>query len=535
MTILLPSTAILPQFTGEWTYETAAHLMRRATFGPKNSEILSALADGLTTTLDKLFQDAPPPPPPVNHFFENDPAVPVGVTWVDKPYTFQGNDENYRYQSLFGWYFNNLFADSVTISNKMTLFWINHFGMTNVKDHRTQYQYISLFQELATGSFRELIERITVAPAMLQFLDGDVNHRDNPNENYAREMLELYTVQKGPLIAPGDYTNYTEEDVESIARCLTGWRNNNFLFSSDGTLPESYFDAQAHDNGDKQLSYHFNHALITSNGEQEYRDLLTIILAQNASAEGIVRELYKFFVYTEIPSDVELAIIQPLAAELMAEDYRIEPVLRTLLGSEHFYEMSNRGPVIKNPYEYIVSLIRPLGAYSYLNLEVKERYGIGVKLGYHGELMNMSYLFIPTVSGWRAYYDAPRFGRNWISPATLQRRKDFANDITSGLFFVYDTQLPSDWLGFLMGLTNPGQIDSLVAEVVRLFLSRPLTDGQILALREQVLQGQTPTTWSVLYAELMAEPQNATIQRLVEDKVEKLVEGVVSLPEFQLQ
>lgn len=494
-----------------------------------------ALSDGLGTTLDKLFQDTPPPAPPVNHFFENDPAVPVGVTWVDKPYSFQGDDENYRYQSLFGWYFQQLLAGSTTVNCKMTLFWINHFGMTEVKDHRAQYQYVSLFQDLATGSFRELIERITVAPAMLQFLDGEVNRGDNPNENYARELLELYTVQKGPLIAPGDYTNYTEEDVASVARCLTGWRNNDFLFSADGTLPESYFDAETHDDGSKQLSYHFNEAVITGNGEQEYRDLLTVILAQHATAEGIVRELYRFFVYTTISSTAEATIIQPLAAELLAVDYQIAPVLKELLGSEHFYEMSNRGPVIKNPYEYIVSLLRPLGYFDYLNLDVKHRYGIGVKLAYYGELMNMSYLFIPTVSGWRAYYDAPRFGRNWISPATLQRRKDFANDITRGLFFVYDTQLPLDWIGFLTELVNPGQVDALVAEVVRLFLSRPLTPGQLSALRERVLQGQTPSTWTVLYAEFQVEPENDSLRRMVADRVELLVEGVVSLPEFQLQ
>ena len=521
-------------YTGEWTERTAAHLLRRATFGPTAAELRAAHDRGLRATLDELLRPGAPVAPPVNYVFRGDPAIPVGTTWVDKPYGPHDN-ENYRVQSLVGWYFNNVLDRQRGLREKMNLFWINHFGMTDVIDHRAQYRYVALFYELATGNFRELMERITVEPAMLQFLDGEVNNKENPNENYARELLELYTIQKGPQIGEGDYSNYTEQDVAALARVLTGWRNQPFPFRSDDTPVASYFDSRNHDTGDKQLSYHFNHAVIRDEGPAEYKTLIRIILDQAETARGICRELYRWFVYSEITPQAEAEVIEPLAAALRANDYEVAPALRLLLGSQHFFDMSVRGPMIKNPYEYMFSIVRPLGGFGHLDLTLKQEYGAGAKLGTLGEVMGMSYLFLPTVSGWRAYYDSPGFGRNWISPTTLQRRRNFSDDVTSGGFFAFDQLLPVDWTTFLHGFRNPGDVTALVGQLVTLLLPRALHPDQLAALGDQLVEGLPATEWTALVLAQRAEPLNDQLKRTVTSKLRRLLRAIFNLPEFQLQ
>ncbi|HFC01373.1 MAG TPA: DUF1800 family protein, partial [Phaeodactylibacter sp.] len=224
-------------YTGTWGMEQAAHLLRRTTFGPTYAQIKQAATDGLDATISLLFQNQPLPDPPIYYDFENDPNAALGETWVDAIFlpNIQGL-RGARRRSLFGWTFKQIRESGVNITEKMTLFWHNHFVVASTNVPNRQYRYITFLRENALGNFKDLAKGITVDSAMLQYLNGTQNSKNAPNENYSRELLELFTIGKGELVGPGDYTNYTEDDVVELARALTGWYITVFKVKGYGIL-----------------------------------------------------------------------------------------------------------------------------------------------------------------------------------------------------------------------------------------------------------------------------------------------------------
>ena len=334
----------LETYSGPWTYQQAAHLLRRTTYGPNLARIQWAESQGLSATLDKLFEALPLPDPPVNAYYEDDPDVPVGATWINAPYTqsiFQ-DQSRYRFRSMKSWTLGLMWEEGISIREKMTLFWHNHFPVNEVEDTKYMYRYGNMLRTYALGNFRELTKAVTIDPAMLRFLNGSQNKKGSPNENYARELLELFTVGKGPLAGPGDYTNYNEHDIQEIARVLTGWRDYGLnLASTDGDFGAEFVPSN-HDTDPKVLSFHFNNAVINDMGDQEYAHLIDIIFEQDEVARFICRKLYRWFVFHEIDEDIEANVIQPMAQILLDHDFEIQPAVRALLESAHFYDPAHR-------------------------------------------------------------------------------------------------------------------------------------------------------------------------------------------------
>ena len=154
---------------------------------------------------------------------------------------------------------------------KLTLFWHNHYVTQGINDPQMVYNYITLLRENGLGNFRELTKQMTIEPAMLIYLNGNQNSAVAPNENYARELLELFTIGKGPAVGPGDYTNYTEDDVVEMARVLTGWIvRGGFTTDTVNNPLKSEFRPARHDDGTKQLSHRFDDIEIDDMGENEY-------------------------------------------------------------------------------------------------------------------------------------------------------------------------------------------------------------------------------------------------------------------------
>lgn len=550
-------TALTP-YTGPWEKEQASHLLRRTLFGPKRQEIIDAVTDGLTATLDTLLAPPTLPPPPINHFYTQDPNVGIGQTWVNSPHLMDGDVGDYRWPSLRGWYLQNLIDSPCNIMDKLAMFWINHFGMSDVGEHRAQYQYIQLFREFGTGSFKDMIEKISVHPSMLSFLNGNYSTKWQPNENYARELLELFTIQKGPQIGPGDYSNYTEADIQTIARIMTGWRTRGFWSTSEEPV-ESYFYEQWHDDETvannpsqevKQLSYHFGNAIIASNGDQEYKDLIAVIFQQPETCRAICRELYRYFVYYDITPTIESTVIVPLAQHLADNNFSIGSALRLLFSSQHFYDMAVRGPIIKNPYEYVMSIARPLNGYTHLGLSLKNNgsnmsqiqtiYEVGTSYHYWANTMDMDVYYPPTVAGWKAYYQTPNFYRNWIGSATLQQRRKMTRDFTNyGLWTRteggnYDPR-PFDWLGFINALANPYDVNDVVQEAIEIFLPRELHPDQFLALKDQLIPGLPDSEWTIQYANYVDSPNNPDVTNPLVNKIKGFFLALFSMAEFHLQ
>ncbi|NUO01583.1 MAG: DUF1800 family protein, partial [Saprospiraceae bacterium] len=358
MTSIFQVTSGLEPYSGPWAFEQAAHLLRRTMFGPTYEQIKTVRDQGMNATVAQLFQDLPLPAPPINYYFEEDPNVPVGSTWIDAPYSTTVNLAQYRGRSLRGWTLGQILEEGISVREKLVLFWLNHFGIGNVNDPKFNYRHSNLLRTHAWGNFKQLIKDITISPSMLRFLNGNQNTRIAPNENYARELLELFTIGKGPQVGPGDYTNYTEDDVLQMAKVLTGWRDRGYNTLNAATPVESFFQANLHDTGVKQLSHRFDNVTISNLGNQEYAHLVDIIFQKDEVARFISRKLYRWFIYYIITDDAEANVIEPMAQLLIANNYELAPVLKALLSSAHFYDMLNVGPMIKNPLDFVAGTLK---------------------------------------------------------------------------------------------------------------------------------------------------------------------------------
>ena len=292
----------LDPYTGTWEYEQAAHLLRRTTYGPTYGQIKDAVQSGMEAVVAQLLTVSPMPAPPLNYDNDQDPNVAIGDTWIDAPYSLTVNLKGYRRRSLAGWTMELMAIEELSVREKMTLFWHNHFVIADINDPKFVYKYITLLRENALGNFRDLVKKVTIDPSMLRYLNGNQNTKVAPNENYARELMELFTLGKGELAGPGDYTTFTEDDVVAMARVLTGWRDVGF--NTVEFIPvDSVFVLNRHDTDPKQLSHRFDNVIINNNNDQEYADLIDIIFQKDEVSKFICRKLYRWFVYYNIDDD----------------------------------------------------------------------------------------------------------------------------------------------------------------------------------------------------------------------------------------
>ena len=283
------------------------------------------------------------------------------------------------------WWADRMVATERPLEEKMALFWHGHFasGGDKVRDYRKMLGQVALFQRLATGNFRELLIAVAQDPAMLVFLDAGQNVKGAPNENFGREVMELFTMGVG---------NYTEQDIREAARAFTGWRDDDLTFRMDATK---------HDDGEKTF--------LGRTGRFDGVQILDIILEQNVTANYIAGKLYRFLVR----EDLSPAFQERLGALLRDNKYDIAPFLRTVFLSRDFYSARSVGTHIKGPVELIVSTYRRLG--------LKTLPGVPDFNAASGELGQVL-LNPPTVAGWAQ-------GRAWINPGTLLARGNFAREV----------------------------------------------------------------------------------------------------------
>jgi len=508
----------------------------------------------LDGTLDQLLGMPNVPAPPVNHFQTGDVNVPVGSTWVNAPFSDALDVGDYRRPSLRGWYWQNVLHHDFHVRTRLTTFWINHFGMADAGPQRKEYKAIRLFDEFGLGSIKTMIEKITIEPAMLRFLDGQDNNRWSPNENFARELMEVFTIQKGAQTGNGagaDYTFYNEQDVVAIGRVLTGWRVANEWSREDGNL-YGYFDPNRHDPDAKQLSDRFDNAVIyrpEGEWEEEYKDVINVIFGRHETARALCRRIYRFFVNDQITPRIISQVIDPLADVMRDADYDMATTLRALFASEHFFDMSVRGPFIKNPMEFMVSVVRPFGGYRHLGLDLETggaetlRTRYDCALSHHWRCSNLGFDFleVPAVAGWAAYHQSPQYHRAWIGSATLKQRKTWVDTCTgSGIWTRVDGDndnydpRPLDWFGFVNGLDNPAEPSELVAESVQIFLPRELHADQLTALKNELLRGLDDQEWRQQYAAYLASPLNPSVANPIRDRIKGFYRALFSLAEFHL-
>jgi uncharacterized protein (DUF1800 family) len=537
----------LDQYSGNWTAAQARHLLRRTTFGPSVQMVESALNVGLNGAIDALFAPLAMPTPPLKSIPDgtgnnqlDDPGALYGETWVNaepfpnvNPPMLRNRILRSRSKSLYSWTVLQMHYSGLSIKEKLTLFWHNHFVVADATIAHREYVYYSLLRSLALGNFKEITKQITIDPSMLIYLSGSENTNVAPNENYSRELLELFTIGKGPLVAPGDYTHYTEQDVAEIAKVLTGWRVPQ-LGSAEPLV--ATFANNKHTPGQKQLSYRFNDAIIAENGEQEYIDLIDVIFQQEACSRFIVRKLYRWFVNYEIGTDIETNIIEPLAAILVNNNYEIVPALKVLLKSEHFFQST--ACMIKNPVDLMMSATRGLGI-------SPPQGNVGIEYDYAYNIYIMSsdleqaLFYHPNVAGWKAYYQEPQFYKLWINNLLLPKRHQFCKLMIDGGTFSYNDEnyqvnnlVPVlDIVNSIADASDPNMLINGLAEIM---FNYPITPAQVPSLKDILIPGLPDFEWNVEFSDYLSNPGNAALAASVENKLKNLFSVMVRMSEFQI-
>jgi uncharacterized protein (DUF1800 family) len=526
-----PISLSLTQYTGPWTEWEAAHLLRRTMMGPTYAQIQQTVTNGMVNTVNTLLT-LPTTNPPLT--YSTDEAVaPIGSTWVTSVYptTNQAVTDNARGNSLGAWMMQRCNQQTMSIQEKMCLFWTNHFGVEGSADARGIYNLHELYRQQCLGNFKQLVKDVTIEPMMLIFLNGTTNNAFSPNENYARELLELFTVGKGPQIGPGDYTNYTETDIFESSKILTGWVVED-QFSSTAPSPTATFYPILHDSTTKNLSSYFGNAAISDGGANEYSNYIDIIFQQPNMAKHICRKIYRWFVNYDLTPAVESTVITGMAQTLEANNFLIYPVMEELLKSEHFYDMSVRGAIIKNPIEHLFSMLNASSSQPAYGLTTD--YELYLQLYSFSIVLGMHYFKPPSVGGWTAYYQTPSYSKLWANSSYIKLRFDLSSYLTmttgissGGNFFKVDA------LSLVNGLSVPSSAPDVIDDLALVFAPKGLSVANKLTLKLMLTNGQPDFEWTLQYNEYLADPGNPVVSNPVRQRVELVLYRLFQMPEFQ--
>jgi uncharacterized protein (DUF1800 family) len=519
----------LSSFSPPFGRQEIIHLLKRTLFGAKQVNINILSGKTLSEGLDLLLNAEIVPAPPLNNYNDTnftDPNVPAGQTWVNAAY--DGNANSRRYTSFKSWWTGLMINQGTSIHEKMVLFWHNHFATEtlDIGDARYVYKHHMLLRKYALGNFKEFVKEITIDPAMLRYLNGYLNNKNSPDENYARELQELFTLGKGPK------SNYTEGDVKAAARVLTGYTTN-------ATTISSVFDPNRHDTGIKQFSSFYNNSIITgktgANGAGETDELINMIFLQNETAFHICRKLYRFFVYYEIDEATEANVITPMANLFMASNYEIKPVLKVLFSSEHFFDPVNRAGLIKSPVDLCIGLVREFGlvfpdASDYVNQYFMHDY-----IRTQASNMQQNIGDPPGVSGWSAYYQEPQFHELWINADTLPRRNQFSDIMIGNGYTRNGKKINIDILAFASTLSDPANPNTLINESLEILFAIDITQQVRDFLKSILLSGQTSDSyWTDAWVTYKANTSNTSNRNIVLNRLQSMFKYLMNLPEYQL-
>ncbi|MDX1906422.1 MAG: DUF1800 domain-containing protein [Bacteroidia bacterium] len=524
----ITDTGLAP-YQGPWGGHEVRHLLRRTLFGVKREEVTAF--EGLTPeqAVETLLVTGAPPSPPVNNYHDaavQDPAVPPGETWVDA--AFNADVEYARYVSLKGWWIGLMTHQAATIEEKMIIFWHNQLATQagGVFNARMWYRHLGILRTHCLGNFKTLVREITLDPLMLIYLNGAFSEKGAPDENYARELQELFCIGKGPG------SQYTEDDVQAAARVLTGWR-------VDWDLMTSFFEPYFHDTEDKQFSGFYNNTLITGrtgpDGAQELDDLLDMIFANPETALFLCRKLYRFFVYRTITEQAERDVIVPLAEIFRANNYEIRPVLAALLKSEHFYDLNHRNAMIKSPLDFVIGLSREYALPFPDATQLRDSYTLRMYFWYVLNVLQQDPGDPPNVAGWPAWHQDPQFDRFWITTATLPKRAEFIEAMINYGYSTDTFRIIMDTIAHTAGFPAPEDPEALIdaalahmtevtpAPQVRQNLKRILLSNQL-----------SDYYWTDAWLAYTFDPANEMKRFTVESRLKAFYKSLIQLEENQL-
>ncbi len=369
----------------------ARHLLARTTFGPSAAEVEAAVAAGLNASVDKLLAGATARKP---RSFEVKPirVERAALRGLSEEERQKKQNENRRedlqqLRSFTAWWMEVMVGGDAPLREKLVLFWHGHFtsSMRDVRDSKRMIDQNELLREECAGSFRRMLKAITVDAAMLEYLDNDENRAGKPNENYAREVMELFTLGVG---------NYTEKDIAEAARALTGWRVRG---------DEVYLDRRQQDRGEKTV--------LGVTARIDTDELLEILLARPEATRWVAARLVRFFAGENAAPELAASV----AAALRENDWQLAPALRVLFTHPGFYARELRGQRVLSPVELVASLTHRTGDVvpPFLLVAAASR-------------MGQTLFDPPDVRGWGG-------GADWINSASLLERQNWCGHLVGGV------------------------------------------------------------------------------------------------------
>lgn len=526
----------LNPYTGAFTENEVIHLLKRTMFGASKADLDYFKTKTLTQSVDELLNPtAALPSPPVKEYSHStaltqpDTTIANGQTWVGDVNN-DGTISSLRRASFKKWWMGNMINQDRSIREKMNLFWHNHFSTetADIGNPQFVYKHHNILRTNALGNFKTLTKLITLDPAMLVYLNGQLNTATAPDENYGREVQELFCCGKGPQ------SLYTEADVKAASRVLTGWRN-------DGNTFNSYFTLSRHDITNKQFSSFYNNTVITGRntanaGDVELDDLLNMIFSTQEVAKYICRRIYRWFVYYEIDASTEANIITPLANIFRTNNYEIKPVLNALLKSEHFFDALNMGCQIKSPVDFIVGMCREFNVQFQPTTDYITNYGMWNYLLSWVSNMQQNIGDPPDVSGWKAYYQEPQFYEIWINSDTLPKRTQFTDTLTVNGYTFNTKKITVDGTEFAKTLPNPGNPNTLINDSIKFLYRINLSQASKDQIKKDILLGGQTSDyyWSDIWNTFITTPTNTGNATLVRNRLRDLYKYFLGLAEYQL-
>jgi uncharacterized protein (DUF1800 family) len=544
----------LEAYTGTWGNTQKKHLLNRVLTGYANRHLLDLNNLSLQKSLDLIFTPEKQPSVPVNDYdyeITKEETEKQGHVYIEpgKEYVFApepNGSPGQRYQSHAAWLFRNMIHQNTSIHWRM-IFFLHNLLVASSGGIKMLYQYYMTLFNSSYESYKSTIYKITIDPMMLDYLNLQSSQKNKPDENYARELQELFTVGKGPN------SQYTEGDVKAMARLLVGWQfSYDSMKKTTGPITVKFNDWN-HDTSDKQFSAFYGNRLIKGqkgqDGKKELDEAIDMIFSTNECALYLCRRLYQFFCYPIIDDTVEKNIIAPMAELLRKSNFELMVPLRVLLGSAHFYDTSFYNSMIKSPIEFMFGFYKEFDLYLFNTGggDIPKRFSDSLTANFYKfrnlnwEMNNigLNYTDPPSVSGWPAYYQAPVYDLFWINSDTISKRSNSGNSLAKWGAWVGtgDTKgnvhLQIDKIKFVSSLKSPDNIDLVIDETVARIMGAPISAKAKERIKASVLGGNAASYYTQLYQSYISKPTEET-RTTLSNRLENLFSALFQMGENHL-
>jgi len=543
--------ASLNPLGGNLDLRKAKHLLRRATFNYSKEQLDALTGMSVTQAVDSLTIASP------DALIEPYDPLPTGnpdgywTSALGLAEDFEGQGRKRGIITAWWWY--NAMSQT-SLKHKLSFFLFTCF--TVAKDDGSgpatfYYDYLRLLDFYALGNIKTLAKKITLDNSMLLYLDNTRNNKGNPNENYSREYFELFTILKGEQIGSEDYTNYTEIDIQEAAKVFSGIKvqENRSIIDPDTGLPTGFINFEQHNTDNKTFSAAFNNQVITGRTlptdiVNELDDFVEMVFAQQETARAYCRKLYRYFVKSKWDDEIETDIIAPLAQQLIANNFEILPVVRTLLSSQHFYDADDSDPndeiigsIIKSPLQLLseicsmFSVTFPDPTTDTLNYYNNFFYGF-----IHNDYFpatGMDFFNPHDVAGYHAYYQEPDFDRYWFSSNTIIGRYRIIESLIQGRNTIAsgDAYASLDTVAFVRDkITNAQDPNLLITEMADLLYPESIDTDRVNYFKNFLIDDFPDYYWTGIWLQYLNDNDDTTVKT----RLDALVTAMINAAEFQL-